>query len=157
MRKATSCHPFRNTYSRRNTGSSLGCAPVTGSIPWNMHEPRKGVFCFDGMLDIGWFVGLAQELGLYVILRPSPYICSEWELGDTFLDFAGWGKGCVFVNGFNIGRFWEISPQKRLYIPAPLLKRGTNDIIIFETEGKVRNTIFLRDEPDIGGSRFHPG
>ena len=36
------------------------------------------------------------------------------ELGDTFLDFAGWGKGCVFVNGINIGRFWEIGPQKRL-------------------------------------------
>lgn len=74
-------------------------------------------------------------------------------LGDTFLDFAGWGKGCVFVNGFNIGRFWEIGPQKRLYIPAPLLRRGANEIIIFETEGKVSNTIFLRDEPDIGGSR----
>lgn len=46
------------------------------------------------------------------------------ETADTFLDFEGWGKGCVFVNGFNIGRFWEIGPQKRLYIPAPLLKRA---------------------------------
>ena len=78
------------------------------------------------------------------------FIFEAEELGDTFLDFEGWGKGCAFVNGFNIGRFWEIGPQKRLYIPAPLLKRGTNEIIIFETEGKVRNTIFLRDEPDIG-------
>lgn len=72
------------------------------------------------------------------------------ELGDTFLDFAGWGKGCVFVNGFNIGRFWEIGPQRRLYIPSPLLKPGMNEIIIFETEGKAGSTIFLRDEPDIG-------
>lgn len=72
------------------------------------------------------------------------------EPGDTFLDFAGWGKGCVFVNGFNIGRFWEIGPQKRLYIPAPLLKKGKNEIILFETEGKAPNTIALRDEPDIG-------
>lgn len=72
------------------------------------------------------------------------------ELGDTFLDFEGWGKGCVFVNGFNIGRFWEIGPQKRLYIPAPLLKKGNNEIIIFETEGKVRETIVLKDEPDVG-------
>ena len=46
------------------------------------------------------------------------------------------GKGCVFVNGFNIGRFWEIGPQKRLYIPAPLLKKGENEIIVFETERK---------------------
>lgn len=72
------------------------------------------------------------------------------ELGDTFLDFAGWGKGCVFVNGFNIGRFWEIGPQKRLYIPAPLLKLGKNEIIIFETEGKAGESIALLDEPDIG-------
>lgn len=72
------------------------------------------------------------------------------ELGDTFLELAGWGKGCVFVNGFNIGRFWEIGPQRRLYIPAPLLKKGENEIIVFETEGKVTESIALRDEPDIG-------
>lgn len=72
------------------------------------------------------------------------------ETADTFLDFAGWGKGCVFVNGVNIGRFWEIGPQKRLYIPAPFLKTGTNNIIIFETDGKTADTITLCDMPDIG-------
>jgi len=72
------------------------------------------------------------------------------EIGDTFLDFEGWGKGCVFVNGFNIGRYWEIGPQKRLYIPGPLLKKGKNEIVVFETEGKVKDTIELKDEPDIG-------
>lgn len=72
------------------------------------------------------------------------------DLGDTFLDFRGWGKGCVFVNGVNIGRFWEIGPQKRLYIPAPLLKLGENEIIIFETEGKTTASIQLVEEPDIG-------
>ncbi len=72
------------------------------------------------------------------------------ETADTFLNFEGWGKGCVFVNGFNIGRFWKIGPQKRLYIPAPLLKKGENEIIVFETEGKTRDTIVLKDEPDLG-------
>ena len=72
------------------------------------------------------------------------------ETGDTFLDFTGWGKGCILVNGFNIGRFWEIGPQKRLYIPGPLLKKGTNTILIFETEGKVPGIITLCDEPDLG-------
>lgn len=72
------------------------------------------------------------------------------EPGDTFLEPEGWGKGCAFVNGFNIGRFWEIGPQKRLYIPAPLLKKGENEIIVFETEGKAPGTIILKDEPDIG-------
>lgn len=65
---------------------------------------------------------------------------------DTFLDTDGFGKGCAFINGFNLGRFWEIGPQKRLYIPAPLLKKGKNTIIIFETEGKASNEIFLADE-----------
>lgn len=72
------------------------------------------------------------------------------EKGDTFLELEGWGKGCVFVNGFNIGRFWEIGPQKRLYIPAPLLKQGKNEIIVFETEGKSTGEISFCDEPDIG-------
>ncbi len=71
-------------------------------------------------------------------------------LGDTFLDVSGWGKGCAFVNGFNIGRFWEIGPQKRLYIPAPLLNLGENEIILFETEGKTAETVALRDTPNLG-------
>nr|WP_300658173.1 beta-galactosidase family protein [uncultured Acetatifactor sp.] len=72
------------------------------------------------------------------------------EIGDTFLDFEGWGKGCAFVNGFNIGRFWEIGPQRRLYIPGPLLRKGENEIILFETEGKAPGFIALKDEPDVG-------
>ncbi len=72
------------------------------------------------------------------------------EKADTFLDMSGWGKGCVLVNGFNIGRFWEIGPQKRLYIPAPLLNLGRNRILVFETEGKHINTITLCDEADLG-------
>ena len=63
------------------------------------------------------------------------------EACDTYLDFAGWGKGCIFLNGFNLGRFWEIGPQKRLYVPAPLLRTGTNEVIIFETEGKTNSSI----------------
>ena len=60
---------------------SLGLNTVETYIPWNVHEPRKGEFVFDGMADVAGFVRLAQELGLYVILRPSPYICAEWEFG----------------------------------------------------------------------------
>lgn len=67
------------------------------------------------------------------------------EAADTFLDFTGFGKGCAFVNGFNIGRFWEIGPQKRLYIPAPLLKKGLNQIVLFETEGKTSDSVSLCD------------
>lgn len=72
------------------------------------------------------------------------------ETGDTFLELDGWGKGCVFLNGFNLGRYWEIGPQRRLYIPAPLLKQGWNEIVVFETEGKATGVIELKDEADIG-------
>lgn len=68
---------------------------------------------------------------------------------DTWLELPGWGKGVVFLNGFTLGRFWEIGPQKRLYIPAPLLKAGENSLRIVETEGKTGGA-FLRDEPDLG-------
>ena len=78
------------------------------------------------------------------------FVFTAQELGDTFLDFEGWGKGAAFVNGFNIGRFWEIGPQRRLYIPAPLLRKGENEIILFETDGKAAGIISLRGEPDIG-------
>ena len=72
------------------------------------------------------------------------------ETGDTFLDLDGFGKGCAFINGFHLGRFWEIGPQKRLYVPGPVLKQGKNEIIVFETEGKAAQTITLCDEPDLG-------
>ena len=72
------------------------------------------------------------------------------EVCDTFIETEGFGKGCVFVNGFNIGRFWEIGPQKRLYIPAPLLNKGKNTLIVFETEGKSADSISLCEEADLG-------
>ncbi len=64
------------------------------------------------------------------------YTFNVEEKGDTFIHLPNFGKGSAFINGFNIGRFWEIGPTRYLYIPAPLLKEGENKIVIFETEGK---------------------
>lgn len=47
---------------------------------------------------------------------------------DTFIDMRNWHKGVVFVNGFNIGRYWFVGPQQTLYIPAPLLHAGDNTV-----------------------------
>lgn len=69
------------------------------------------------------------------------------EPADTFLDTEGFGKGCAFINGFNLGRFWDIGSQKRLYLPAPLLKKGGNTIVIFETEGRSSDSVYLSDMP----------
>lgn len=71
------------------------------------------------------------------------------ELCDTFLDTDGFGRGCAFINGFNLGRFREAGPQKRLYLPAPLLKKGENTIIIFETDGKAADSVYLAGEPSL--------
>ena len=60
---------------------ALGCNTVETYIPWNLHEKQKGHFEFNGMLDVARYVKMAQDLGLMVILRPSPYICGEWEFG----------------------------------------------------------------------------
>lgn len=60
---------------------ALGCNTVETYVPWNFHEPKEGVFDFEGQKDLARFVNLAQDLGLLVILRPTPYICAEWEFG----------------------------------------------------------------------------
>lgn len=60
---------------------ACGCDTVETYVPWNAHEPRPGDFQFDGLLDIARFIRLAGDLGLRVIVRPSPYICAEWEFG----------------------------------------------------------------------------
>ena len=119
-----------------------GCVQINGHIHhnWDMYTlPLEDISKVD--------FEKAYKEGVPAFYR---FAFEAEKAADTFLDFEGWGKGCVFVNGFNIGRFWEIGPQKRLYIPAPLLKEGANEIIIFETEGKVKDTIELKDEPDIG-------
>ena len=68
-------------------------------------------------------------------------------LKDTYLDLSGFGKGLAFVNGVNIGRFWNVGPTLSLYIPHSLLKEGNNRIIIFETEGEYEETIHLVNQP----------
>lgn len=64
---------------------------------------------------------------------------------DTFIDMSGFGKGCVFINGFNLGRYWEQGPYLDLYLPAPLLRKGKNEIIIFELEKVSAPRVQLRD------------
>lgn len=73
------------------------------------------------------------------------------ECFDTFLRTDNFKKGFVLINGFNIGRYWEIGPQKTLYVPASLLKKGENEIILFESEGTKGETVVeFVDVPEIG-------
>ncbi|WP_114781778.1 beta-galactosidase [Botryobacter ruber] len=56
------------------------------------------------------------------------------ETGDTFLDVSTWGKGMVWVNGYNLGRFWKIGPQQTLFMPGVWLKKGKNEIIVLDVD-----------------------
>ncbi len=69
------------------------------------------------------------------------------SVGDTFLDLRGWGKGLVWINGHNLGRYWSIGPQQSLFVPAPWLKQGANTAIVLDLmEGKTR-TLESRTDP----------
>lgn len=54
---------------------------------------------------------------------------------DTFVRTDNFKKGFVMINGFNLGRYWEKGPQKTLYVPRSLIKKGENEIIVFESDG----------------------
>jgi len=67
---------------------------------------------------------------------------------DTFLDMSAWGKGIVFVNGYNIGRYWKVGPQQTLYVPGCWLKKGENRVVIFEQlNEKPQTVITFTDTP----------
>ncbi len=60
---------------------SLGMNTLCIYVFWNIHEPREGQFDFTGNSDVAEFCRLAQKNGMYVIVRPGPYVCAEWEMG----------------------------------------------------------------------------
>ncbi|ESW22508.1 hypothetical protein PHAVU_005G158700 [Phaseolus vulgaris] len=72
------------------------------------------------------------------------------QVMDTFISVSNWGKGIVFVNNFNIGRYWPLrGPQCNLYVPAPLLKQGDNSLVILELESPDPElVVHTVDEPD---------
>lgn len=69
------------------------------------------------------------------------------EPEDTFIDTRELGKGVIFVNGENLGRYWREGPTCYLYLPAPFLKQGINEIIVFETEGIRPTMLKFSDKP----------
>src|SRR5579875_883360 len=66
---------------RLRMAKAMGLNTITVYTFWNEHEPKPGVFDFSGQNDVAEYIREAQQEGLYVILRPGPYVCAEWELG----------------------------------------------------------------------------
>jgi beta-galactosidase len=66
---------------------------------------------------------------------------------DTYLDLSKWGKGSVWLNGHNLGRYWNIGPQQTIYVPAEWLKSGKNEIVILELIKTDQNVISALKKP----------
>lgn len=81
------------------------------------------------------------------------------RVGDTFLDTRGLAKGCVWVNGHNLGRYWYIGPQQTLYLPGVWLKQGENQIVILELEEHAQRSVQGLKDPilnQLGADRLKP-
>jgi beta-galactosidase len=74
------------------------------------------------------------------------------EPGDTFLDTSAFSKAAVWLNRHALGRIWSIGPQKTLYVPGLWLKRGENEVIVFDLNGEPGRTLAGRDGPILDGS-----
>ena len=83
--KAGEMHPARIPQEywahRLKMMHAMGLNTVSIYVFWNQHEPREGVFDFSGNANVAEFVRLAQRQGLWVMVRPGPYCCAEWEFG----------------------------------------------------------------------------
>lgn len=109
---------------------------------------RKGItdrVTLNGMTLMKWetfllpmdgnFVTAAAQRDRGMDMRPARFYKGQFNLtqtADTYFDMSGYSKGIVYINGHNLGRYWNIGPQQRLYCPAGWLKKGNNDIIVFD-------------------------
>jgi beta-galactosidase len=85
-------------------------------------------------LDAGWATSLPPSTAAPA--RPGVFFKGTFTLAtaaDTFIDMAGYEKGVVWINGHNLGRYWDIGPQTRLYCPASWLKAGVNEVVVFDS------------------------
>ena len=73
--------PRESWRDRLKMAKAMGLNTIGTYVFWNMHEPEKGQYDFSGNNDVAAFVKIAHEEGLWVVLRPSPYACAEWEFG----------------------------------------------------------------------------
>jgi beta-galactosidase len=69
------------------------------------------------------------------------------EPADAFVLTEGLGKGLCWINGFLLGRFWEIGPQQTLYLPGPLLRAGGNELLVLQLDGPRRESVELVGDP----------
>ena len=102
---------------------AAGFNTVETYVCWNMHEPRKGEFDFTGRFDIRRFIKTAQEVGLYAIVRPGPYICAEWDMVRP-LDSPTAFSACASMD-------WYTSDASSLPFPSASPSRNDGSAVSF--------------------------
>lgn len=117
---------------------------------------RKGLFApvvLDGKELLGWRMRLRPLDEKFVMAErradddglPGGHfkgvLVLDSEPADTFIDMTGWTKGVLYVNGRNLGRYWNVGPQTRLYCPASWLRKGQNIFDVVDIEQKVPSTL----------------
>jgi beta-galactosidase len=159
---------FVGTVDRRLGQNSIQLPPSGAPIPTldvlveamghiNFGEfliDRKGITrraTLDGMTLMNWEAfGFPLEERWVMSLpsssamtdRPGGFFKGDFQLdrvADTFLDMTGYQKGYVWINGHNLGRYWNTGPQQRLFCPAPWLRKGLNELMVLDlhqTEAK---------------------
>ena len=105
-------------------GARLGDRELTG---WQMYSLP--------MDNPAALIASSHKAGKLTDSNAPHFSVGSFELadtGDSFLDVRALGKGLLWINGHALGRFWNIGPQDTLYVPGPWLKKGRNDVIVFE-------------------------
>jgi beta-galactosidase len=121
---------------RMKMAKAMGLNTIATYVFWNAHEPVQGKYDFTGNNDIAEFVRIAKEEGLWVVMRPSPYVCAEWEFGG----YPWWllkdknlkvrSKDAAFVNAY---RSYMMEVGKQL---APLQVNHGGNILMVQIENE---------------------
>ncbi|GGV85387.1 beta-galactosidase [Streptomyces gelaticus] len=120
----------------------LGQVTVNGAelVDWNSSPLPLDSLDALTLTPAAPLVGPAFHRGFFELGRPA----------DGYLALDGWTKGHAWINGFPLGRYWSRGPQTTLYVPAPALRPGRNEITVLELHATASRTVELRDRPDLG-------
>lgn len=130
--------PHQLWYDRLLKLRASGINVVSTYVAWNVHEPQPGQFDFEGDANIFKFIEIAQSLGLYVNIRPGPYICSEWDLGGIPYFVLGSPKESVYLRTMNSKYIDHVESYFNVLLPLlkPYLYENGGPIILFQIENE---------------------
>ncbi len=123
----------------------IGCNFIATYVPWNYHEPEPGRMEWSGDRDLGAFLELCREYGLWVVIKPGPYICAEWDFGG----FPDWLLGqnhklrLPDEKYYGLIRHWYGAVGK---VIKPHLATNGGNIILVQIENEYDHLIEMSEE-----------